>query len=297
MAFTDGPAEQIGRGEVAYNTPIAAAPADGCGVIAVGQNLAFTSSPVATQLYVGQAISAALDGIGAGVSDHGELTGLGDDDHTQYFNASRLATAIAGKANLSGASFTGELQVASPSSLYRQLQLTGGSVNTVQTFTDTSTGASFSLGTANSKFYLTASPYVFSGLVMAASTSGVNFSDDSNLYGAGRLNCEVASGATQPALHCLVRGSAGTEDMIRVGTWSGAVTGRWRSNGSITIDNSLTKGVRTVSTLPSASANPGAELVVTDSAVAAAGNYGATVSGGGANRVKVFSNGTNWVIA
>jgi hypothetical protein len=294
---TFGPAESIGSGAIEYQSPNAAAPADGCGVIAVGSNLVFTPSPVATQVYVSQAIAAALDGIGAGVTDHGALTGLGDDDHTQYYNASRLATAISGKANLSGASFTGEVAVSSPSSLYRQLQLTGGSVNTVQTFTDTSTGASFSLGTANSKFYLTASLYVFSGQVMAASSSGVNFSDDSNLYGSGRLNCEVASGATQPALHCLVRGSAGTEDMVRVGTWSGSVTGRWRSNGSIVIDNSLTKGVRTVGTLPSASANPGAELVVTDSAAAAAGNYGATVTGGGANRVKVFSNGTHWVIA
>jgi hypothetical protein len=233
MAFTDGPAESIGRGAIEYQSPNAAAPADGCGVIAVGTNLVFTASPVATQVYVSQAIAAALDGIGAGVSDHGELTGLGDDDHTQYFNASRLATAIAGKANLSGASFTGEVQVASSGALYRQLQLTGGSVNTAQTFTDASTGASFSLGTANSKFYLTAGLYVFSAQVMAASLTGVSFSDDSNLYGSGRLNCELASGSPQAGAHFLVRGAAGAEEMIRIGTWSGSVTGRWRANGSI----------------------------------------------------------------
>lgn len=31
---------------------------------------------------------------GGGVTDHGALTGLADDDHTQYFNAGRLATAL-----------------------------------------------------------------------------------------------------------------------------------------------------------------------------------------------------------
>jgi hypothetical protein len=37
----------------------------------------------------------AGSGGGAGVSDHGDLTGLIDDDHTQYYNAARLATALA----------------------------------------------------------------------------------------------------------------------------------------------------------------------------------------------------------
>ena len=37
-------------------------------------------------------------GVG-GVSDHGELTGLTDDDHTAYYNAARL-TAWGGSANI-----------------------------------------------------------------------------------------------------------------------------------------------------------------------------------------------------
>lgn len=53
----------------------------------------------------------------------------------------------------------------------------------------------------------------------------------------------------------------------------------------------------TVATLPSASTFDGCIVRVTDSSVAASGNYGATVSGGGSNKVKVFSDGTNWVIA
>lgn len=34
------------------------------------------------------------------VSDHGGLTGLGDDDHPHYYNAARLAVPLAGKADL-----------------------------------------------------------------------------------------------------------------------------------------------------------------------------------------------------
>lgn len=56
-------------------------------------------------------------------------------------------------------------------------------------------------------------------------------------------------------------------------------------------------GPFTVGTLPSASANDGATARVTDSNVAASGNYGAVVAGGGANKIRVFSNGTNWIIA
>lgn len=65
----------------------------------------------------------------------------------------------------------------------------------------------------------------------------------------------------------------------------------------LTATGLVTLGVYTVATLPSAASNTGALARVSDSSVAASGNYGATVAGGGANRVKVFSNGTNWVIA
>ena len=52
-----------------------------------------------------------------------------------------------------------------------------------------------------------------------------------------------------------------------------------------------------VGSLPAAaSGNRGARWFVTDSSVAAAGNYGAIVAGGGANIVPVYSDGTNWRI-
>lgn len=53
----------------------------------------------------------------------------------------------------------------------------------------------------------------------------------------------------------------------------------------------------TVVTLPAAgTAGAGARAFVTDATVAASGNFGATVTGGGANGVPVYSDGTNWRI-
>lgn len=57
--------------------------------------------------------------------------------------------------------------------------------------------------------------------------------------------------------------------------------------------NAVTPGV-TVAAL--AGAQQGARSFVTDSTVAAAGNFGAVVAGGGANAVPVYHDGTNWRI-
>jgi hypothetical protein len=49
--------------------------------------------------------------------------------------------------------------------------------------------------------------------------------------------------------------------------------------------------------LPLASAAQDKTFVCTDSTLAMNGtNYGTTPAGGGANRVKVFSNGTSWMV-
>ena len=65
----------------------------------------------------------------------------------------------------------------------------------------------------------------------------------------------------------------------------------WDVNGAI-----RTRGV-TVASLPAAgTAGAGARHTVTDSTVAASGNFGATVAGSGSYIVPVFSNGTNWLI-
>lgn len=62
---------------------------------------------------------------------------------------------------------------------------------------------------------------------------------------------------------------------------------------SITMSGPHFLGVYTVATLPSAGSNAGGFAQVTDSNSTTNGN---TVAGGGANRVPVFSNGTNWII-
>ena len=64
--------------------------------------------------------------------------------------------------------------------------------------------------------------------------------------------------------------------------------------GAITANALMCAGAYTVATLPSASANAGKFAQVTDSSVT---TFGSTVSGGGSNRVPVFSNGTSWVVA
>ncbi len=59
----------------------------------------------------------------------------------------------------------------------------------------------------------------------------------------------------------------------------------------------VTTRPRTVAQLPAAgTAGAGARAFVTDSNVAASGNFGAVVAGSGANGVPVYSDGTNWRI-
>lgn len=57
-----------------------------------------------TDVYMGDGVTAAasltaIGGGGPGVTDHGALTGLGDDDHTQYHNDSRGDARYAQRSN------------------------------------------------------------------------------------------------------------------------------------------------------------------------------------------------------
>lgn len=99
-------------------------------------------------------------------------------------------------------------------------------------------------------------------------------------------------------------------------TRSGTALGNLQIATSVvpTVDNSFTMGSTssrwsyvhsfyarthglTVATLAAAAtAGAGARAFVTDSSVAASGNFGAVVAGGGANGVPVYSDGTNWRI-
>ena len=77
--------------------------------------------------------------------------------------------------------------------------------------------------------------------------------------------------------------------------FSVGATGNLTAN-NLTMSGSYRPGQFTVATLPSAAANTGRTVQVTDSSVDFPGNIGNTVVGGGANNVDVKSNGTNWRI-
>ncbi|AMV30873.1 hypothetical protein VN12_19720 [Pirellula sp. SH-Sr6A] len=64
-------------------------------------------------------------------------------------------------------------------------------------------------------------------------------------------------------------------------------------NGTLACGATFSVGTYTVATLPNASSNAGREAQVTDSSVT---TYRSNVAGGGTSRVKVFSNGLNWLV-
>lgn len=78
---------------------------------------------------------------------------------------------------------------------------------------------------------------------------------------------------------------------FNTGTGFGTTRVTIAHSGNVTLSALLFCGVYTVATLPSAAANAGALAQVTDSSVT---TNGSAVSGGGSNRVVVFSNGSTW---
>ena len=60
--------------------------------------------------------------------------------------------------------------------------------------------------------------------------------------------------------------------------------------------NQIGVSVTTVELLTAANASEGLRAMVSDSTLAAAGNFGAAVVGGGSNVVPVFCDGTHWRI-
>jgi len=88
-------------------------------------------------------------------------------------------------------------------------------------------------------------------------------------------------------------GTAGVETPPNPGQILAAADGTGRLEW---VDESYERNGTTVAGLPG-SPVAGLRGFVTDSTVAAAGNFGATVVGGGANTVPVFYDGANWIIA
>ena len=83
---------------------------------------------------------------------------------------------------------------------------------------------------------------------------------------------------------------AGNNDAVDLGASGGPMFKDLYLSGGVNQSTVL------VSALPAASLSTGYRFMVSDSTVAASGNFGATVAGSGSNVVPVFSDGTNWLI-
>jgi len=116
--------------------------------------------------------------------------------------------------------------------------------------------------------------------VAIVSSQGLNIASDLAL----RFNSNTANTTLSATL------SRNADGVLQVGTTASNALGSLLLT-NLTASGLIGLGAYTVATLPSAAANAGQIAQVTDSSVTA---NGATVAGGGANRVMVFSNGTNW---
>jgi hypothetical protein len=161
----------------------------------------------------------------------------------------------------------------------------------------------FGGSTGTAAAFVTANNYSFSGQTYSI---GVRNLGNSATNGAGiKFQATGSTGTIIDIGYVAVKKTAVTtttstaDFIVSVPNASATPTEAMRviSNGFVNIVGGLRLGAYTAATLPSASTYDGYSARVTDSNVAAAGNYGATVAGGGSNKVSVFSNGTNWVIS
>jgi len=85
----------------------------------------------------------------------------------------------------------------------------------------------------------------------------------------------------------------GTSDLRDAGIDLGSSSYRFKD---LYLSGGVNQSTVLVSALPAAASSTGYRFMVSDSTVAASGNFGATVAGSGSNVVPVFSDGTNWLI-
>lgn len=128
-----------------------------------------------------------------------------------------------------------------------------------------------------------ASSFTFANRTDLSSTPGFIVSGGGGTMPVVRLTGYTSQ--TADYFQCFTVGNATKDFSVAPG---GAV-----GCGTITSIGLIRTGVYTVATLPSASANAGFTAQVTDSSVT---TFRSTVAAGGANRVMVFSDGTNWLV-
>jgi hypothetical protein len=102
-------------------------------------------------------------------------------------------------------------------------------------------------------------------------------------------------GNTNPDATLAVTGTANVSGAVAFASTFAA--GDTTITGFLTTSSySKTNATVVASLVAAATAGAGARSFVTDSTVAASGNFGAIVAGTGANPVPVYSDGTNWRI-
>lgn len=103
------------------------------------------------------------------------------------------------------------------------------------------------------------------------------------------------AGGDQLAVYNTANGDTRKASMTAVTAYVAANLGD-AAGTSLTASSHVTVTGCTVANLPAAATHAGARATVTDATQALTAGIGATVTGGGANIVPVFSNGTNWII-
>lgn len=137
--------------------------------------------------------------------------------------------------------------------------------------------ANLQLGAANA-----ASP-----VAQTLSTQGSRSGTDSNV-GGGNLTVTSGNGTGTGTISSLI-----LQSPIAVGSGTGAQT---QTTGLVVKAGTAVLTSYTVANLPAAgTAGAGATAFVTDASTTLILGLGGTVTGGGANKVPVFSDGTNWI--
>lgn len=124
----------------------------------------------------------------------------------------------------------------------------------------------------------------------------VTFNVSAGTVGPTKVLLQSTASTTLSNTNVVLRPSSGVLEVMNAAESANAAVACSNLTASGYIDGALRP--YTVAGLPLASASDGKECRVTDSTLAmTSANYGSTPSGGGSNKVRLFSNGTSWLLA